>query len=308
MSARTQRARGAAVVETALGVLVFISMLMFGIAFGEVGFLSMKVHEAATAALWDTTARKLHEHATDFRPRDKAIDQAGPRATRRYAGFDGREAKEGQRDALEQVFVRAHDLDVRCRADRVLRTSLSGRPAFPGGEGGMQCTARAELSWVRLPLHFLDQGDGAFFERAHVEHTAAIPICALGRASAGRCRGRFSLLLDDWGLSGEEETRDCKLKGCKNDAYRDLVEGLYDRVSPEGGRESARAFAQGVTHETPGDPARTFRFSFVNTSGDPTFRARDLDPSTWMTNVRTGSRNIRYEDRDSRFLGQKGPL
>ena len=53
-------ARGQGTVEIALGSLLVVTVLMFGIHFGEVLFMSIKVQEAANSAQWDATSMKLH--------------------------------------------------------------------------------------------------------------------------------------------------------------------------------------------------------------------------------------------------------
>ncbi|MBK7862130.1 MAG: pilus assembly protein [Archangiaceae bacterium] len=277
--------RGQAAVETAVGLLVFVTVLLGAIAFGELGFLSMKVHEAATGALWDTTARPMHRHADDYAPRARAIELAGPRAVDAM----------GPREVV-QVFVKSKDLEVQCRADGLLRTHGARHEVFPGGEGGMQCRAHAELSWVRLPKDL--------FERP-----LTLPLCGLGRPRDGACtRASYALLLDTWALTGDDESRTCKLRGCNGSAYRDRVEQLYERYEGQAGPKSAQKLAREVVGAVPGDDSRAFRFSFVDSAGDPSYRARDADPQSWMTNVRSGSRNVRYYDRGPRFLGRSGPF
>ena len=59
MSLRAPR-RGQAIVEATLGILVFISVLLFGLHFAEITFTQMKVTEAAQAAIWDSTSGQMH--------------------------------------------------------------------------------------------------------------------------------------------------------------------------------------------------------------------------------------------------------
>ncbi|MBS1150350.1 MAG: putative pilus biosis operon protein, partial [Myxococcaceae bacterium] len=60
MPVRKSNPRGQAIVESVLGILVFISVLMFGLHFADVTFTQMKVTEAAQSAVWDSTAGQMH--------------------------------------------------------------------------------------------------------------------------------------------------------------------------------------------------------------------------------------------------------
>ncbi len=79
--------RGQGTVEMALGVLLFVTVFIFGIHFAEVGYLSLKVQEASTSALWDTTSAKMHELPGNFADLQNAIGAAGGHATERIQGL-----------------------------------------------------------------------------------------------------------------------------------------------------------------------------------------------------------------------------
>lgn len=298
-------ARGQGTVETALGLLVFVTVLAFGVHFAELSFLSLKVHEAATSALWDTTARPLPRGAE----RGEAIHQAGVEATRAYSGFDGRTSARGAVSAL-QVVTRGEGLRVRCEADpRLVPMPRARLDPFAGRDGGMRCTASARVGPRpgALSRRFVDQEEGGFFGVRLDAGPDFLEVCALGRAGARGCgAASFVLLLDDWALTGPEESRSCGLRDCDNPVYRRLVGGTYDEALRRGaGAPSAETFARAlVQRPLPGARSRTFHFSFHDSrEGDPGFTPGDGDPGDWMTNVRGGSRNIRYQNRGPRFLG-----
>lgn len=206
-------ARGQAIVETALGLVVFITLLVFCIHFAEVGALSIKLREASAGALWDTTAKKLHELPGEFGPLTREIAGAGATATGRYQDFDGRSSRD-QGKTVTQVFTRGTALTVTCAADPVMafapdvvRTGvLSGVYA---DRGGMACSARATLSAWRFPRSLFKGSP----------RTEALELCAPGRGGL-RC-GTVSILLDDWGLAGPEESaanplNDCSRRYCRS--------------------------------------------------------------------------------------------
>ncbi len=301
--------RGQATVELALGALVFVTVLLLAIAFAEVGFLSTKVHEAATTALWDTTARPMHRHPNGYEPRREAVARAGPDATELYRNFDGRaSAPPSGRRTL--ALATGRDLRVECTFDRLLDTSRARRPPFPGGEGGMRCQASARAEFSGLPPGFAEDERG-FFRRPLLDR-AALPLCAQGRPQNGSCGGSsYALLLDTWALTGERESGLCSMEPqrCRNRPYRALVEDLYDHYERRAGsRGQAEGFAREVVGAAPGQSPREFRFSFWESSKDPGYHPGDDDPTVqgwpWMTTVRGGSRNTRYLDRANTFLGE----
>ena len=103
--------RGQGTTELALGLLLFVTVLIFGIHFAEIGYLSLKVQESATSALWDTTSAKMHELPKNFDALTQLIDsnKPGQLATERYKDFDGRASKQG-RTKVVQLFTSAEGL------------------------------------------------------------------------------------------------------------------------------------------------------------------------------------------------------
>jgi len=210
VTVRESRPHGQAMVEMALGLLLFVTVLIFGIHFAEVGYLTLKVQEAAASALWDTTSAKMHELPANFSHVDHAISKAGQHATERYEDFDGRTSRHG-RPKITQVFTSAEGLSVTCEAEKKIsfKPSPSTKDVYEN-TGGMSCSARAELTPIRIPRRFVDRGQGALFDVPHYLR-GAIPVCAVGRAQggSGKCRGAYGILLDDWGLAGDAESREC---------------------------------------------------------------------------------------------------
>ncbi|PTL79048.1 TadE family protein [Vitiosangium sp. GDMCC 1.1324] len=242
-----QRApRGQSTLELALSLLVFITVVMFGIHFSEVGYLSVKVHEAAVSPLWDSTAFRVHR----MRGREDSVGDFGafpsiaPRvmanANARYRDFDGRSSTGGDRAHITQVFTRVDELRVRCsREDRVAFDLPRGqRPALRSPEpgtwgtyppqnvgnatdsvldgvyenlGGISCAAEAHLEALpTLPSRFLEGKDGFFKERHAVR--LEMKVCSVGRPVGGQCRGEYGILLGDFGFSDPEVSRHCPLQ------------------------------------------------------------------------------------------------
>lgn len=268
--------RGQALVETALGLLVMVTVFIFGLHFSELGYLSLKVHEAAASALWDSTAYRVHRPGADALgepPYDWWYDSmrvAGPEAQSaarsRYADFDGRTSTSGQPPSL--VFTRAEELAVECAAKKppVDRSQLT--PAFDD-PGTMSCVAAGKASAVRIPKSFDEQG--GHFQEAHYSFPGAMSLCSTGRALGGVCQGKLSLLLGDFGLTDDPENKECprqnKSVRCKDGNYPFyyLTKELWDRSPkalgldwtdgylsrPKSNKNQAEWFTKEVTGEIP---------------------------------------------------------
>ncbi|MFL5348473.1 MAG: hypothetical protein ACJ8AT_27060 [Hyalangium sp.] len=298
--------RGQAVVEAALGILVFVSILVWGIHLAEMGYLAPKVHEAAASAMWDTTAELMHKHPNDYSPRQKAIKNAGPNAEGLYAAFDGR--TNGKKSgSISLVFTGAGNLKVNCSQEDIGDTTQNNLTAYGGGEGGMGCYASAQFEAINFPKRFVDKGPEGFFKTANYPPSLnKLTFCSIGRAENGNCnKSKIVMMLDDWGLSGAaNENADCLLQGCTNQPFHDLVEKVYDQAYGGGG--AGRAMATAIVGAAPGGDEGKFWMSY-DKGPDPGMSGGDSDPANWITNVVNGSRNPAFQTRPNpnRFLGIK---
>lgn len=205
-----RRARGQALVETALGLIVVVTVLIFAIHFAEAGYISLKVTEAAHSAMLDATGHQLHEWPNDASPATAAATQAGQSAAARYSDFDSRTASTGS-GTLTQAFTRATGMNVRCQAGG---GPSWGPSIFTGlaysDNGGISCQAEADITAINIPTDFLEDANRGFFKRRHYQATP-LHVCAIGRASGGGCPAQLTSMLDDWGLSGAREGGICPL-------------------------------------------------------------------------------------------------
>jgi hypothetical protein len=235
--------RGQALVETALGSLVFVTILLFGIYFAEVGALTLKVQEAANFALWEATGHRMHDAAAGVFQRNNAEALASAEASGRYADFDGRAGRDSGAMTFQLALARATRIQVDCEPNRPAGSNidiLGTRPldADPGSTAlrqamnvqsdGISCTASTRLRAERLG-QFMEP---EFFKISHRRATDQFTVCAAGRASNGRCVRRFFMLLDDWGLSTVAEGRECPLSTnsgavCTNRDYYLWAERVY---------------------------------------------------------------------------------
>jgi len=279
MRARRRHPRGQSLVELTLGLIVFITVVMFGIHFAEVGYLSLKVHEAAVSPLWDSTAFRVHrmQHQQDNIGDFSTFPAIAPRvmadANLRYQDFDGRSSTARDRDQLSQVFTRIDSLQVRCERDDEVAFDLprSRMPAmkepragdwgyYPPGQdvgqptdsvldevyenvGGVSCMAEAHVEGLpTLPTSFLE-GTRGFFQAPHSVRLD-MKTCAAGRAVDGECKGRYGILLGDFGFSDRDTSGHCPLQPEQPDvpcgdnrAYYYAARKVFD----QGGRAAGNA-------------------------------------------------------------------
>lgn len=214
-------ARGQATVELALGALVLVTVIVFGIHFAEVGYLSLKVQEAGAYAAWESTGRRVQDLELNNDAPFGRIVGVGPVAVAKlandaYRDFNGLASVDTGSDSVVKGLTRGEALQVRCVENDALTfppTPTAGRVYFD--RGGISCTAQARLSVANFGQSFLDGANGFFKAKQYDARGAAaggtMKVCSMGRAVGGDCTGSMSLLLNDWGLAGDAEKAECRL-------------------------------------------------------------------------------------------------
>jgi hypothetical protein len=302
MRRATQRGQGT--VELALGSLIFLTVLFFGIHFGEIGMMKLRVQQAGASALWETTGFRTHRldapvgSPPQFFSAPEVRDTNGrtseEAAQLRYQDFEG--SSNGGSTTFTQVMTRGASLTVTCTPTPIsplpntdafnrLRASYT-LPVVGGREAdGMACSASAQLQVWGLPRSFQeDSRGGGFFKVAH-SMVPVIQVCAFGRARGGVCDGKVLMALDDWGLAGSDPSMGRELEVCKdncvltgggNQAYKRTVERLYQKYNDFGARDySIPDFIRTLFSESPTVPElnnvpvdeTTFRMAFVGEEG-----------------------------------------
>jgi hypothetical protein len=323
-----RRARGQAVVELALGALVFVTIVTFGIYFAEVGFLTLKVQESASSALWDLTGRPLHDYRAmdNTNKRNGAIADVESASNARYKGYKG--YGPGGGSGITQAMAKATPVQVTCEADSAIAdwsdvdtdAVLGNKKIFTAGglqaSSGVRCAAEGSIEAWNVPKSFLEKGKHGYFKAKNWEAEGGaaggiLKVCALGRAKGGACPASFQMLVDDWGLQGTDESGLCALESgesCNNKGYKNLVRQVYDASFP--GLQPAQKLAETIAGAAPIDPG-IFWFSYSPTESgwvDPNYPAGE-GPSDWHTGTGAGSRHQGYADAyASRFdfwLGMK---
>lgn len=258
--------RGQATVELALGALVFVTVILFGIHFAEVGWLSLKVQEAQSFAVWETTGRRVQQREASGAVSTGNLNQTlsatgvSDDAQRRYRDFEGVGGTGGA--VISRALTRGSGMRVACLREPGLEgvpaAVPSATPRAAGvlsAAGGLECRAEADLAALNLPRSFLEGGSG-FFQAAHSRSTP-IHVCGMGRATGGACRGHLAVLTNDWGLMGPAESGECRVRGaCANPLYKAAVGAMFG-----GGGSAGADFAMQFAGAAPAT-ANEFHFSF----------------------------------------------
>ena len=256
--------RGQATLELALGTLVFVVVLLVGIHLAEVGYLSLKVQEAQTFAVWETTGHRVQtredDGATNTAPWRRTLDPVsgiGPQAQRRYQDFNGLSSANGP-PLITTALTRGSDVSVDCRADPGLtfRATPTAAPVYLD-VGGNRCVASATLRPINIPRAFAQREQGGFF-KADPFRGEPLKVCGMGLPVGGTCRGALAVLTNDWGFVGDE-TAECRLD-CTSSPYRGAVKRLFQPIA--GGWTRGRAFADQLAGSPPTD-ATAFYFSYA---------------------------------------------
>ncbi len=270
MRERTPNApRGAAVVETALGITVLVTVILFGVHFSEVMWISMKAQEAMAAAKWDATSLRIHNLPGDYKPVQSVPENTAKAATERYRDYDGRSStrRSGQ-TGLKLSNTQAGELEVTCELATDVRYPLGPLPPRLGAvyqdAGGIKCKAQADAWLIRIPERFAD-ASGSLFKEKHVtgKNQGQYRACSFGKPFAKDCPEGPTLMLGDWGLAGYDEGQECWLSAmedCPNMAYYRSVQKAYE-VGGKAKGTAAMVLARSVVGQVPIDPNQ-FWFSF----------------------------------------------
>ncbi len=258
-----RRARGQATVELALGAVVFVAVLLVGIHFAEVAWLSLKVQEAQAFATWEATHRRVQTRelsgATTEAPFTATLDDTSgveADARRRYRDFNGLTSSQGS-PVITQALTQGRGLDVECHEEgRLTFEATRTAQILYYDVGGVACTSRATINAIRIPEAFLQKDEGGFF-RAKLFKNQPLLACGMGLPVGAACEGSLAVLTNDWGFVGDE-TKECKLD-CRSSAYRGAVNTIFAGGGWTKGREFAEAFAGPVPA---GGDATAFHFSF----------------------------------------------
>ncbi|MBL8953449.1 MAG: hypothetical protein JNK82_21925 [Myxococcaceae bacterium] len=212
MKPHRSRARGQAITELSLGLLVLVPTLLIGIYLAETSILRLEAPEAATEPLWDATAYSQQQYVGGF------VLSPGARATAQgeaQARMTGR----------TMVYTRASAPVVRCGGAGDMGYAVGGVMGAYAENGGISCTAELHTGDRDLTRGFLDESDGFFRE----------PLNAIRRQFVFRENQRgngFKMAIGDWGLVAQaQEANECRLTmdSCENPGFFGKAQTVFNQ-------------------------------------------------------------------------------
>jgi hypothetical protein len=188
----------------AIGVtLFFIVALFFGMFLTEASFLSLKVQEAASSAVWDATGRRV----SDFSKANPYTGYSGvPGLATMNTGSWYKHFDPTNQNAQNpsQFFTAANDLTVTCKTSKNVSWNLpkTGQGQIEAdlanwynGDTSVQCNSTATTT----PFTF------RFFTTLKNTSTFSLPLqlCGLGHPAGGGCSSNYEVPVGDWSLDGD---------------------------------------------------------------------------------------------------------
>lgn len=298
MSRQREGERGQAVVELALGMLVFITILAFGIHFAEVSYMSIRVQQAAAFALYDATAQRAHEQG-NVSKFGTIAGLATQEARKRWKDFEANTGAAGASAKMSHVFTEIDGMFIQCTNEDSIKysTSVLTNPLTPNpysalDRGGIKCTARAQISVAPgFPKDFFDN-EWNLKSKHYAGDKLQYTVCATPRATNGTC-GFFGLLVGDYSLQGREESASQDLFKDKNDAgdksYRKVADEATGLITC-----AASMALSGTIAWTASPEACSFQFSYKGVEKNYT---QDLG------DVHTGAKRWNTAGTNSRRTG-----
>jgi hypothetical protein len=312
--------------ELVVALIVFVTVVVFGIHFAEVGYLSLRVQEAAMSPLWDATALRVHkmrpqpDNIGDFSYLTPIPSKLADDANGRYRDFDGRRSVNGS-TSITHVFTRMDGLQVQCDSDARVDFDIpsgSGKSVLSEiyqNVGGVSCSAEADLRTLpALTSTFLEGASGFFRERHAVMRTWK--ACAAGRGIGSGCAGRYGILLGDFAFADTEVSGSCPLMPeqpevpCPdNPAYYYAVRKVFDANGRAAGSDATNfaTFFVGYSPINENDFFMSYRgleHNYIETD-TPVGEPEDMRDRPRNTGGR-GDRPPERRRSDQCFLGQPG--
>ena len=300
--------RGQAMVEMSLGLLVFVTVLVFGIHFAEVSYLSIRVQQAAAYAVYDTTGQRTHEKGNKrFNLSATIPGLTSSEARKHWGDFEANTGGDWASSKVSHVFTQFDDLysGITCRREPSIKYStdapglgvLAPNPFSAGNDtGGVKCTASATVSLTPFfPQHFVD-GKWSFRSANYDGASTSYKICATPRASNGNC-GDFGILVGDFSLQGPPESTSYDLYSGGNNSYYDVVNDAMGITACP----LSVALSLGVAFTaSPGACSFAFSYKGVERNYKQNIGSVHSGASSWLT----GGTNSRREINNPRtFLG-----
>ncbi|GEM_PF-1883834 len=293
-----RRARGQAIVELALGLLVLVPLTLFGFYLLEASNEKLVVTGIGSEALWATTAYSHHVYeGADFHSPSAAASAAV--------------STQAAHPAKSRLFVAEKSVAVSCSGSgQGIRYALLPTASFYQDLGGARCSARLTIDAKFLPSAFLEKDQGGFFQAPLTQIRRAFTFC-----ETDSCEG-FPMLVDDWGLTNlNNEGAECEVSSlqtgiCANRGYFFAGRKIYETHRDAAGTKSTAdfQFVQQTMNLVPKDldTTKEYQMSFRGEESDFKETLEDLNEGRpdWETTPFKAPWKDSYEGRKEDFLGR----
>ena len=304
--------RGQAMVEMSIGLLVWITIVCYGIYFAEVSYIAMRVEEAAAYAVYDTTGQRTHEKGNqNFNLSSTIPGLSSSETKKKWGDFEANSGGDYSQSKMSHVFAEYDKLyqGITCTKEDSIKYGITAigvpNPYSDGDDtGGVKCTASATVNLVPgFQRSFKVMG--GFKEDNWAAKGAAASgsykICATPRAVNGNC-GSIGILVGDFSLQGVDESKSNDLFNGGNDSFKDLVESAMGPTMCPMAQLASLTLANYMSME-----ACQFAFSYQGVENDYTQDVHgESDTPAGNPPWNTGGTNSKREIDDPRtFLGVK---
>ncbi|MBL8954214.1 MAG: hypothetical protein JNK82_25780 [Myxococcaceae bacterium] len=214
-------ARGQAITEVALGLLLVVPILLGSIYLAEVAMFRLEATEAATEPLWDATAYPHNSYTGVFNRTPGAAATATMRA-------------QGRQRARAILFTTAAAATVGCTAGTGMGITISPTSGVYTDNNGISCTSSLDVAPKWLPRSFADQGPGAFFKEPMQSFQRNF------RFAQNEVNRPFRMAIGDWGLTvpnGEDEECRLTMSDCANAGFFSAAQTTYNSNRTGGGTQ-----------------------------------------------------------------------
>ncbi len=285
------KARGQAVTEVALGLLLLVPIVLGGIYLAEVSMFRLEATEAATEPLWDATAYQHNSYIGAFNRTPRAANSATTAAQQRQT-------------ARAMIFTQASSPTVACSAGTGLGLSITPTSAVYADNGGISCTANLTVDSKWLPRSFLDTGTSGFFREPLESFQRQF------RFAQNEARAPFTMAIGDWGLTrlnGEDQECRLTMGSCANQGFFDFSDSVYQAHRSGGGTQSRAflRFVEQVVMEVPADLGTVTEFQ-MSYRGEPGFTEQvpvSEGDRPWRTSPSLGAWGASHARRNPGYLG-----
>jgi hypothetical protein len=286
---RRSQERGQTMAELAVCSVVFVALLTFGIHFGELQWVSQKVHEAQEHATWDSTAYRVFDFNTNTYNSAPVAAYVATHTQSLYQNYVGLSWETFLPQPQLVDTAASAPMTMTCQRDPSM-TFAAVLPSI-GEPNGIWCSAQGQTSPIGFAAGSLQEGGGA----ALLPTTTS--LCGVGKATAGSCANNHSsILLGDFGLAappGGAENQECVLQtsspnfGCANTGFYKFAYGMWSTAPSMGWTGYPENWANNVDVpswfglDIPGGEITGFYMSFRGENSN--FTETVPNGSTWQT-------------------------